>query len=309
LKQASVLSRPFLAMLALALGADAAAGFTSPAPVDDVVADAALVHVYGDQRFFEGPTWDPAGGKLFFTAFGPNNESQILRLDDTDKALVFKDKSQGTNGTWLARDGRLLGAQGFCRSIVAYDLQSGAVETLAHDDSWNAPNDICQAPNGDIYFTDPDFEKGEKSGVYRIAGGKVTKVVSDMAKPNGCITSRDGRTLYVSDSEHKHWKSFPIAADGAVGPGRVFFDPQTENRDSPDGMSIDEHGNLYFTGRGGVWVVTPDGKTKGLIGVPEFCSNVTFGGPDGKTLYLTCDKRVYRLAMRVRGAQFVESSQ
>ena len=69
-------------------------------------------------------------------------------------------------------------------------------------------------------------------------------------------------------------------------------------------MSIDEQGNLYFSGRGGVWVATPVGKSLGFIPVPEFCSNVTFGGADGRTLYLTCDKKVYSLAMNVRGGQF-----
>jgi gluconolactonase len=91
---------------------------------------------------------------------------------------------------------------------------------------------------------------------------------------------------------------------GTVGPGAVFFDPATDNRASPDGMSIDEQGNLYFSGRGGVWVASPEGKSLGFIPVPEFCSNVTFGGADGRVLYLTCDKKVYALAMKVRGGQF-----
>ena len=129
-----------------------------------------------------------------------------------------------------------------------------------------------------------------------------------MLRPNGCIASRDGRTLYVGDSERKHWRAYELSAAGEVGAGRLFFDPETENRDSPDGMTIDEHGDLYFAGRGGVWVVTPEGTPLGLIPVPEFCSNVTFGGADGKTLYLTCSKKVYQLAMQVRGAQLAADS-
>jgi gluconolactonase len=72
----------------------------------------------------------------------------------------------------------------------------------------------------------------------------------------------------------------------------------------PDGMCADINGNLYFAMRGGIWVVSPEGKSLGLIPVPEFCSNVTFGGADGKTLYITCDRKVYSLSMKVKGAQF-----
>src|SRR5262245_26592074 len=125
-----------------------------------------------------------------------------------------------------------------------------------------------------------------------------------MPLPNGLKVSPDGKTLYVSDSHLRHWKAYPIKEDGGVGAGKVFFEPQTDNKNEPDGLAVDEQGNLYFTGRGGVWVVSPDGKALGLIAVPEFVSNVTFGGADGKTLYLTCSKKVYGLQMKVRGILF-----
>ena len=281
-----------------------------PAPAqmpDTVAAGAALVEVYGDPRFFEGPTWDPGTKKLYFTAFA-DKHTQILHLDGPGKVHVFKDNTQGVNGTYLSLDGRLLGAQAFGHRIVSYDFVTGDEQVLAHDEAWHQPNDICQTPNGDIFFTDPDFGEGKTSSVFRLSQGKVTKVVSEMAKPNGCIASNDGHTLYVGDSHHKHWKAFSIFSDGHLGEGRLFFNPKTDNRDSPDGMSIDEQGNLYFAGRGGVWVVTSTGLSRGLIPVPEFCSNLTFGGPDGKTLYLTCSKKVYQLAMQVRGGQFREKA-
>jgi gluconolactonase len=304
LANAVVLARPFLAALALALGADSSLSGVASAAMPATVADGArLVEVYGDPRFFEGPTWDPAGGQLLFTAFGENNQAQVLRLIAPGNAEVFDADSGGVNGTFLAPDGGMLGAQGFARSIVRYDLATGEKETLVHDDSWNGPNDICQTPRGDIFFTDPDWAESKKSAVFRVSDGMVTKVVADMAQPNGCIASLDGRTLFVSDSAHKHWRAYPISAEGDVGAGRVFFDPDTENLASPDGMTIDERGNLYFAGRGGVWVVSPEGQSLGLIPVPEFCSNVTFGGTDGKTLYLTCSKKVYQLAMQVRGGR------
>ena len=307
LNKAATLSRPFLAALVVALSGSTPEAI---AEMPDTVADGAeLVEVYSDPRFFEGPTWDPRSDKLYFTAFGENNHAQILRLDGPGKVSVFKDNSQGTNGTYLARDGRMLGAQAFGHCVMRYDLSGGGEEVLLHDDAWFGPNDICQSPRGDVYFTDPDFEKSEASAVYRLADGRATKIATDLAQPNGCLTSNDGTTLYVSDSGRKHWKAYPISPGGEVGAGRVFFDPDTDNRDSPDGMTIDEHGNLYFTGRGGVWVVTPEGQSKGLIRVLEFCSNATFGGADGKTLYLTCSKKVYALAMRVCGGQFAAQRQ
>ena len=285
----------------------AAAADEPAASMPATVADGAqLVEVYGDDRFFEGPTWDPKGGKLYFTAFG--TDTQILRLDSPGKVTVWMDKTEGVNGTFLSVDGRLLGAQAYGHRVVSYGFGAEGPDdpkTLYFDDKLNQPNDVCQAPNGDIYFTDPDFDKHKTSGVYRLtADGKATKVVSDMPVPNGLKTSLDGRTLYVGDSHLRLWRAYPISEDGTVGEGRVFFDPMNENKSEPDGFALDEQGNLYLSGRGGVWVVVPDGAALGLIAIPEFCSNVTFGGDDGKTLYMTCSKKVYSLAMQVRGGPF-----
>jgi len=157
------------------------------------------------------------------------------------------------------------------------------------------------APNGDIYFTDPNFKQKQGSGVYLLRKGVTTKIITDMPVPNGVKVSLDGKSLVVGDSDKAHWRSYPIQADGTVGEGKLFFDPPTERRDSPDGMCLDERGNYYFSGRGGVWVATPEGKSLGLIPVPEFCSNASFGGADGKTLFLTCSKKLYSLQMNVRG--------
>jgi gluconolactonase len=128
------------------------------------------------------------------------------------------------------------------------------------------------------------------------------KIMTDIDEPNGVEVSPDGKTLHVSDSSRKLWRAYPIGNDGTVGPGKFFLNPRTGNLSAPDGTAIDERGNLYGTGRGGVWVVSPEAKELGLIAVPELCSNLTFGGEDGKMLYLTCKKKVYSLKMKVRGA-------
>jgi gluconolactonase len=127
-----------------------------------------------------------------------------------------------------------------------------------------------------------------------------------MTLPNGIIVSLDGKTLYVSDSGQKNWRVYPIKADGTVGEGKVFFKPETGAKGDPDGMTIDEEGNLYCTGCGGVWFLKPDGKggyaaPACLIPFKDLTSNVAFGGDDGKTLYITCGDKVYSIAMTVRG--------
>jgi sugar lactone lactonase YvrE len=180
---------------------------------------------------------------------------------------------------------------------------------LYHDPILHQPNDVCQAPNGNIYFSDPDFEKQTTGAIWLLTTeGKAVKLVGDLGSPNGLEASNDGRTLYVGDDHLDHWRAYPILEDGTVGEGRVFFDPDHPNKTTSDGMCSDEHGNLYFSGqccyeegKGGVWVVTPEGTSLGRIPTPEFCSNVCFGGPDGKTLFMTCNKKVYSLKMSVAG--------
>ena len=273
--------------------------------------NAQLEEIYAADKSFEGPTWDPKTQKLFFTAFGKEKaDTQILRLDGGGKATVWLDQTEGVNGTFLSHDGRLLGAQAFGHRVVRYDIGMNgpkATTVLLHAPKLNQPNDLCEASNGNIYFTDPDFAKRSNSAVFLLKpGGQPRKIISDMPLPNGLKVSLDGKTLVVSDSAQKRWRSYPIRRDGTVGKGRVFFDPPRANRaetgTEPDGLCLDEQGNFYLTGRHAVWVVSPQGQELGSIPVQEFCSNVCFGGADGQSLFLTCEKKVYRLAMRVRGA-------
>src|SRR5262245_10087714 len=125
-----------------------------------------------------------------------------------------------------------------------------------------------------------------------------------MKLPNGVYVAKGGKFLYVSDSDGLDIRDYPFnAINGDVDEkqGRVFFEAKTENKNAPDGMTMDERGNMYFTGRGGVWCVDPSGARLGFIPIPEFVSNCTFGGRDGRTFFMTCQDRVYKLAMNVRG--------
>jgi len=305
---------PVLFVTALLARAGVAPAQDVPAKMPATVAEGAkLVSVYSDDRFFEGPAWDTKSGKLYFTAFAAT-KSQILRLDEPGKVTVWLDDTKGVNGMYLANDGRLVGAQAFGHRILSYAIgEAGPTDTkeLVFNEKLHQPNDVAQSPNGDFYFTDPDFNKGETSVVYLLnVKGEVKKVIEDMRITNGLKVSNDGKTLYVADDGPQNWRQYSIQPDGTVGPGRTFFDPPVpmEKRAAPDGMSIDENGRLYLSGSGGVWVVDKFGTSLGLIPIPEFCSNVTFGGQDGKTLYMTCSKQVYALRMNVRGGQFTRKN-
>ncbi|MBN2532204.1 MAG: SMP-30/gluconolactonase/LRE family protein [Spirochaetales bacterium] len=277
----------------------------SPGCQTTIAPGAQLVTVYSGSVnvLYEGPTWDPVTQKLYFTT--PNDAPyRIYRLDGTNQVTVWMDNAAAVNGTFLSHEGRLLTAEQQDRKIGSYRIGSSGPEdpqVLAQNSSWNQPNDICQTPNGHIYFTGPNWG-GSYQAVYHLnPQGTVTTIITSMAKPNGIIASLDGTKLYISDSDNRYWRVFPVNADGSVGTGSIFFNPSTGNTNEPDGMTMDEYGNLYFAGKGGLWVVSPEGTQLDFVSIPEFCSNVTFGGSEGKTLYLTCRGKVYSLETTVRG--------
>lgn len=288
-----------------------------------VATGAKLEQLYQADRFFEGPSWDPHTNKLYFSSFpysfDPKDPTQILRLDAPNKVTVWLDKSEGINGTRLSLDGRLLGAQVWSHRIMSYGIgPDGPTNSriLCSNDKLLQPNDVCQSPTGNIYFSDPDFENAQTGGVYLLRPhGEVCKII-DLPMPNGLVTSLDGKTLFVGEDHTDRWLAYPLKEDGTVGEMRVFFTPPPDKpgKGNSDGMTIDEFDNLYFAGeccfpgKGGIWVVSPEGKSLGRIAVPEFCSNVTFGGDVGKTLYLTCKGKLYSLQMTVRGGQFAHTA-
>jgi len=137
-------------------------------------------------------------------------------------------------------------------------------------------------------------------------------VKNGLYQPNGVICSLDETKLYVAESSHggtttsrarERWWVYSINPDDTLDAGSVFFKPASPPNPSnvPDGMTIDQLGNLYFSGLGGVWIISPQGEQLEFISLPQPIYNVTFGGPDGKTLYMTCQEKVYSLAMNVSG--------
>jgi gluconolactonase len=172
----------------------------------------------------------------------------------------------------------------------------------------NGPNDLWIHPGGGVYFTDPYYKRPywkrdpqvqDARGVYYLAPDRKTlsRVADDLVQPNGIIGTPDGKKLYVADIGDKKTYVYTIGKDGKLSDRKLFC------RMGSDGMTIDDKGNVYLTGRG-VTVFNGAGKKIEHIEVPErWTANVCFGGKDRKTLFITAGKGLYSLAMRVRGAR------
>ena len=297
-------------------------GQTEPDPYPGmpptVESNAKLETLHASDQFFEGPTWDPASERLFFTAFGKaQDETSILVWSQrAARASVWAAYTEGTNGTLLNDNGSLLGAQSRRQRLVEYELgdrdsmQPKQISTWMLEPNLNQPNDLTRDADGFIYFSDPDFAKSQRGGVYRfVKGQSPERLPGDLIQPNGLEVSADGKLLVVADSQTKKWYAYDVKLGSDVNemkPPRVFFDPNVDRSKAPeegvpDGMALDEQGNFYLTGLGGVWSVTRDAKAIGFIPIPEFVSNVCFGGSDGKWLFVTCQDKLYRLRMNVKG--------
>ncbi len=271
--------------------------------------------IYRAPRFFEGPTWDSAGKRLLFTSFGKaESDTAILAWSAADgKTSTWADKTQGVNGTCLGPDGTLLGAQAFGHRLLEFVPGAdgpASVRTWLVEPGLNQPNDVSMHQDGFVYFSDPDFKHRKKGAVYRFVKGGVREALpGELVLPNGVDISADGKLLVVSDSATKRWYAYDLKPGQPVSeikPPRVFFDPPAEDskapgEGTPDGITLDEQGHFYLTGHGGIWCVNRAGKELGFLPLPEFVSNVCFGGPEGKWLFATCQDVVYRLRMKVGG--------
>ncbi len=178
----------------------------------------------------------------------------------------------------------------------------------------NSPNDLVYKSDGTLYFTDPPFglpKFGDDprkelpfSGVYRVKGGRVELVAKDLAGPNGIAFSPDEKFLYVGnwDEQRKVVMRYPVRADDTIGPGEVFFDmTSATGEDAIDGIKVDVEGNLYVSGPGGLWILSPQGKHLGTVIAPKHPHNLAWGDADGRTLYLAAQSGLYRMRLNIAG--------
>ena len=262
------------------------------------------VRLHTGFRFTEGPAADKRGD-VYFTDI-PNH--RIHKVDHAGKLTTFRENSNRANGLMFNRAGELVACEGGTGRVVAIAPDGKKVRVLADrykGKRLNQPNDLVIDKRGGIYFTDPEFGGKAKKpqgtfAVYYIAApGKLTRVVESLPKPNGVILSPDEKTLYVVPSGSEDVMAYPVEGPGKLGPGRVFF-----RLKGGDGLTVDKTGNLYITSSLGIQIVSPQGKLVRILKFPEKPSNVTFGGKDRRTLYVTARTSLYLLRVEATGHVF-----
>jgi len=267
--------------------------------------DAKLTLVARGFGFTEGPVWNPAG--FLYVSDEEQNKIYRLYLDGRKETLV---ELGDPDGNTFDEQQRLLDCASVLHAIIRVS-PDGSYKTIVdryQGKRLNSPNDVVVGPDGAIYFTDPtlDLPKGEKQelpfqGVFRLdAKGYLQLLVKDMSQPNGLTFSPDGKRLYVDDSEQKNIRVFDFSPAGTVSHERVFGE-ETEPGGVPDGMRVDQDGNLYVVGPKGIWLWDAEGNHLGTIVVPEQPANLAWGDQDYRTLYVTAGTSVYRIRTRARG--------
>jgi gluconolactonase len=257
--------------------------------------------------FTEGPVWDQSG--FLYVSDEEVNEIYRIYLDGHKEELV---QLGDPDGNTYDRQLRLLDCASALRAIIRI-APDGKYEVLADrfgGKKFNSPNDVVIGPDGAIYFTDPtlDLAPGEKQeipfqGVYRLSEkGEVRLLTKELLQPNGLAFSPDGKHFYVDDSERRNIHVYDFAADATLTNGHILGEePGGKGEGVPDGMRVDEDGNLYVTGPKGIWVWDSQGHHLGTIIIPEQPANLTWGDADYRTLYITATTSVYRLPMTARG--------
>jgi gluconolactonase len=261
--------------------------------------------------FTEGPAAD-RDGNVYFSDI-PNQ--RIHKVDTNGKLTVFREKTNHANGLMLNAKGEIVACEGDGQ-VVAYSADGKSRRVLAdkyNGKRFNAPNDLVIDKQGGVYFSDPYFGRPAalpqgKTAVYYIAeDGKVTRLIDNLSLPNGVILSPDERTLYVVPSGQAEMMAYDVESPGKIGKGRVFCtlkQPRGQTKSGGDGLTVDTKGNLYITSALGLQVFNPSGKLLGIIAIPEQPANVTFGGTDLKTLYVTARTSLYTVPMEARGHLF-----
>ncbi len=285
--------------------------------------DATIEKLAGGFAFTEGPVWDRRNNQLYFSDLRSN---AIHTWSDAEGLNTFLQpvfagdvghESVGSNGLTIDEEGRLLLMEHGSR-VVSRIEADGSRTVLADrygDGRLNSPNDSVWHSSGWLYFTDPPYGLAQQeqdpsrelkfNGIYRVYPdtGEVQLLERNQSRPNGIALSLDESTLYVanSDGNNKVWYAYDVAYDGQISNRRVFFDVNDQDATgAADGMKIDESGNIFATGPGGVWVFDPEGNHLGTIKPPEVPANVAWGD-DGSTLYMTARTGLYRIRLSTRG--------
>jgi len=293
----------FVAVCGLALGVGRA---VNGAESGVLAPGAKLEKLAGGFEFTEGPACD-AQGNIFFTD-QPND--RIMKWSVEGKLSVFMQPAGRANGMFFDRNGNLLACADEKNELWSIS-PDGKVTVLVKDYQGKllcGPNDVWARPDGGLYFTDPFYKRPwwkhdqmpqDGQHVYFLSSDrqKLVRAVNDLKQPNGIIGTPDGKTLYVADIAARKTYQYAIQIDGALTDKKLFCELGS------DGMTLDSEGNLYLTGRG-VSVFDKSGRKIEQIDVSEpWTANVSFGGKDKQTLFITASKGLYAIRTRVPGTK------
>jgi gluconolactonase len=271
-----------------------------------IIADGATPQLISKQfSFTEGPAVDKKGN-VFFTD-QPNNK--IWKYDTKGKLSLFMDNAGRSNGMYFDKKGNLLTCADEQNQLwsIGKDKKINVLVKDVEGKRLNGPNDLWAAPNGNIYFTDPYYQrsywtrtKPEMEGeyVYLLRKGQkqAIRVIDNLEQPNGIVGTPDGKYLYVADIKAGKTYRYTIAKDGSLQNATLFTNMGS------DGMTLDNKGNLYLTGNG-VTVFNPAGEKIEHIELPGWTANVAFGGKNRDKLFITASEAVYTLQMKVHGVE------
>jgi gluconolactonase len=279
-----------------------------------------LQHLSGAAVWGEGPIYYKEDDSVVWSdAHG----DRLLRWSERDGVSVLRQPSHYQNGNGRDLEGRLVACSSGDRAIIRQE-RDGTWKILVsryQGKRLNSPNDLTVKRDGTIWFTDPPYgltqpdqgyggvQEEPGSFVYRFdpQTGEIDAVIYDMEQPNGLTFSPDESLLYVSDSAAfdilsgpHHVRVHDVVDDRRVENGRVFavIDPG-----QPDGLEVDDRGNLFVCAADGVQVYAPDGTRLGRILVPEVCSNLTFGGSQGNRLFITAGHSLYVIQLSTQGVE------
>jgi len=294
----------------------------------------------GFDKWTEGPVWTREDS-LLFAEIPANNiiqwtqrkgPSVFIHPSGYTGSVAYGGPEPGSNGMTLDPDGRVTIAGHARRNVWRLESVDPKAQITVLADSYqgkklNSPNDLVYKSDGSLYFTDPPYglptqsdndpsKELQVNGVYRIPAARQQKpgsppereklqlIIKDLPRPNGIALSPDEQFLYIADSGKKIWMRYRLQPDGSVSDGALFLDPSSDTAaGSPDGIRVDQKGNLYGSGPGGVWIISPEGKHLGTIKIPERVSNVAWGDKDAKTLYITASTSLYRIKLKIPGVR------
>ncbi|HEY5561071.1 MAG TPA: SMP-30/gluconolactonase/LRE family protein [Clostridiaceae bacterium] len=257
--------------------------------------------------FTEGPVWDEVQDILFFTNFSDNT---IHTWSEEKGTNVYRRNGNRAVGLSMDATGKIVSAETRTRAITyAEETQSKIITDSYEGQRLNSPNDVVVKGDGDIFFTDPystamgDTRELEFNGIFKVTpGGKSILLADNLDRPNGLAFSPDESILYVDDTNYQNITAYHVREDNTLSEIGIFATLDTKyGTGAADGMKVDEQGNVYLAGPGGIWVFDKNGSPVVILQLPEPAGNLCFGGTDHKKLFITATSSVYMLQLKNPG--------